>query len=354
MMLHRPRRRTLLALIASLALLATACGGRTTDSGAGAGTTLTVYSASGMGVWLRSQFDRFTADTGITVDLVEGGSGEMVVRVEQEQEQENPQADLLITLPPFIQKAAQAGLLQPSDADVTGITSQLVGPAAIYVPIVDNALCFIAGPGADPQPATWNDLLSPQFKGKLQYSTPGEAGDGTAMLLLLQHLMGKPRALEYLKELQTNNVGPSPSTSLLQSKVDSGELLVANGDVQMNLASIHNDAYDFSIFFPAMPDGSRTTISIPYAAGVTSGSSDAGAAKKLLAFLLSEGVQKSVLTEAFGIPVLDSVAREAPIDPGAPSPTSLIEGVDVWEPDWTTVLAEIDYDVAAYQKAITR
>ncbi len=116
-------------------------------------------------------------------------------------------------------------------------------------------------------PATWEALLKPQFKAKLQYSTPGEASDGTAMLLLLQHLMGESAALEYLTKLQTNNVGPSASTSALQPKVNSGELLVANGDVQMNLTSINNDGSKFEIFFPAMPDGTRTTIAVPYVGG---------------------------------------------------------------------------------------
>ena len=58
-----------------------------------------------------------------------------------------------------------------------------------YVPIVNNALNFIANPSANPQPKTWDDLLAPQYKGKLQYSTPGQAGDGTAVLILLQHLL---------------------------------------------------------------------------------------------------------------------------------------------------------------------
>ena len=55
------------------------------------------------------------------------------------------------------------------------------------------------------------------------------------MLVLLQHLLGKPGALDYLAKLQANNVGPSSSTGKLQPKVSNGELLVANGDVQMNL-----------------------------------------------------------------------------------------------------------------------
>ena len=193
----------------------------------------------------------------------------MVSRVEKEQS--NPQADLLVTLPPFIQKADKSGLLVASGVDTKGIPADQVGPDGKYVPIVNNALSFIANPSAIPQPKTWDDLLAPQYTGKLQYSTPGQAGDGTAVLILLQHLRGKPAALDYLTKLQANNVGPSSSTGKLQPKVSNGELLVANGDVQMNLGSIKDDGSKFNIFIPASPDGKRTTISLPYVAGIAKG-----------------------------------------------------------------------------------
>jgi 2-aminoethylphosphonate transport system substrate-binding protein len=350
-------RRPALVLLVLVTVVLAGCTGTGTSgpaeptrSTAPNGPTLTVYSAGGLRTWYTSQFNRFTKETGIKVNLVEAGSGEVVSRAEGERS--DPQADLLVVLPPFIQKAARAGLLQPSDIDAAGITSPLIGPGGIYLPIVNNALSFIASPGANPQPRTWDDLLKPEFKGRLQYSTPGEAGDGTAMLLLLQHLMGRQSALDYLAKLQANNVGPSASTSALQPKVSTGELLVANGDVQMNLASIKGDAAKFSIFFPAMSDDSRTTIAIPYVAGVTAESRRPEEAKRLLGFLLSEPVQKSVYTEAFGIPVLDSVAEEGSPDPM--TPTGLLKDVQVWEPEWTTVLGELDYDIAAYQKAVGR
>jgi len=340
----RPTRPAL-ALILVLALLIAACGG-TGSSGSGGGGTVTVYSADGLGAWYKTQFAAFTEQTGINVNLVEAGSGEVVSRVEKEQS--NPQADLLVTLPPFIQRAEKSGLLQASGVETAGIEPDLVGPGGIYVPVVNNALCFIANPGADPQPATWDDLLKPQFKGKIQYSTPGQAGDGTAVLVLLQHLMGKDGALNYLTRLQANNVGPSSSTGKLQPKVSNGELLVANGDVQMNLGSIKNDGSKFTIFFPAMPDNSRTTVSLPYVAGVTSGSRRPDDAKKLLAFLLSEDVQKSVSTDALGIPVRDDTPQTAG---GAMTPAAVLEGVQLWVPDWNTVLSELDDDLGAYQKA---
>lgn len=345
--------RSLIAvLLASVGVFTAGCG----PSGSGS-DALTVYSPSGLGDWYTARFDEFTRQTGIKVNLFEAGSGEVVSRVnsravwERLDKEPVAQADLLVTLPPFIQKAAKAGVLQPSGVDTTGIPAEAVGPGGVYLPIVNTALCFIVNSAASPAPVTWDDLLRPDLKGKIQYSTPGEAGDGTAMLLLLQQLMGKQGALDYLARLQANNVGPSSSTGKLQPKVDSGELLVANGDVQMNLASIKKGS-KFGIFFPAMPDATRTTIALSYVAGVTAASKRPEDAKKLLTFLLSDEVQRTVSPEAFGTPVRDAIAREAvATDSGPMTPTGLLKGVKLWTPDWNTVLAELDGDITAYKAA---
>lgn len=352
-MTRRLSARSLLAFLGVLILALAGCGtgGRSGDS-----PTITVYSAGGLGAWYKTQFDRFTADTGIKVSLFEGGSGEVVSRLNSgavwdrlsDKDQKLAPADLIVTLPPFIQKAEKAGLLQASGADTAGIATELVGPAGKYVPILKTALCFIANSALNPKPVTWQDLLAPRFKGKLQYSTPGEAGDGTALLLLLQHLMGKQGALDYLAKLKPNNVGPASSTSSLQPKVNSGELLIANGDVQMNLASINNDKSAFTVFFPAMPDNSRTTVSLPYVAGVTAAARWPEEAKKLLAFLLSDEAQKTAYTESFGIPIRNSVNPESA---GPNTPAAVLNGVTLWAPDWNTVLAELENDIAAYQSA---
>jgi len=341
-------RKTLATIsVAALAVTLTACGG-TGSSGSGGGETVTVYSADGLATWYKGQFDKFTKDTGINVNVVEAGSGEVVSRVEKEQS--NPQADLLVTLPPFIQKADATGLLQASGVDTKGIPAEQVGPGGNYLPIVNNALSFISNPSANPQPVSWDDLLKPEYKGKLQYSTPGQAGDGTAVLVLLQHLLGKQGALDYLGKLQANNVGPSSSTGKLQPKVSNGELLVANGDVQMNLGSIKDDGSKFDIFIPVAADGKKTTVSLPYVGGVTKGAPHADGAKKLLAFLVSEDVQKTVAPDALGIPVLDSLVAASEAAAGPNTPAGVLKGVDVWVPDWKAVLADLDADVAAYQK----
>lgn len=344
-------RRRIAILISVIAVAISGCG----STGKPGGVTLTVYSAAGLGAWYRSQFAKFADRTGVAVTLFEAGSGEVVSRVNSravwervDGEKSVPPADLLVTIPPFIQKAARAGILQPADIDATGLSTESRDPGGLFVPIVKTALCFIANPQAQPRPITFTDLLRPGLKGKLQYSTPGEAGDGTALLLLLQHLMGKQGALDYLVRLNANNVGPASSTSALQAKVDNGELLIANGDVQMNLASIRNDGSRFDIFFPAMADGTRTTVSLPYAAGVTADTDSPEEAKELLSFLLSDEAQEAVAAQAHGIPARDAIAARTAAAANA------LDGVRLWTPDWNAVLAELDADLAAYRQAIGR
>ena len=53
-------------------------------------------------------------------------------------------------------------------------------PKGLYVVLMNNYPNFIYNASAlkDP-PKSYNDLLDPKFSKKIQYSTPGQAGDGT-------------------------------------------------------------------------------------------------------------------------------------------------------------------------------
>ena len=95
MKLRNTFRTAAIAAVAVATTMTAACGG-TGTSGSNA-ETVTVYSADGLATWYKAQFDKFTKDTGIGVNVVEAGSGEVVSRLEKEQS--NPQADLLVTLP---------------------------------------------------------------------------------------------------------------------------------------------------------------------------------------------------------------------------------------------------------------
>lgn len=346
-------RRLAGALVAvSVAGVLAACG--STDSGssstsnstaAGTGGEVTVYSADGLADWYKPQFAAFTQSTGIKVNYVEAGSGEVVSRIEKEKS--NPQADVLVTLPPFIQQADKDGMLGDLGVDTTPIAATDKATDNHWTAVVNNYSCFIVNNKVT-APKTWDDLLSAVYKGKLQYSTPGQAGDGTAVLVLLQHEMGKDAALAYLKKLQANNVGPSSSTGKLQPKVSSGSLTLANGDLQMNLTSISTDKSAFKVFFPSDGTKQPETLALPYDMGLTANAPHADNGKKLMTFLLSPDAQKAASSVAFGIPVRSDVT---PTDPNFAAVQAAIKGVSIYHPDWDTVLAGLDSDVTAYTNA---
>nr|WP_245720268.1 2-aminoethylphosphonate ABC transporter substrate-binding protein [Nocardia uniformis] len=340
------RTALILTSATAVAFSLTACGGTGTDSADG--KTVTVYSADGVGAWYKTQFEKFKEQTGIAVNLVEAGSGEVVNRVDKEQS--NPQADVLVTLPPFMQKADKSGLLEPSGIDTSAVAASDKDPNGKYVMMAGNYLCFIANPSVKVAGTTWDDLLRPEYKGKIQYSTPGQAGDGTAVLILLQQLYGKQGALDYLAKLQENNVGPSSSTGKLQAKVDKGELLIANGDIQMNMANIKETGSKFTVFFPANAEGKSSTVPVPYLMGLAKGAPHQEAGKQLMEFLLSAEAQQS-LPDSFAVPARTELRGVTATASGGINPAMLLQNVEVLYPDWSAVLEELDADLAAYQQA---
>jgi 2-aminoethylphosphonate transport system substrate-binding protein len=310
---------------------------------------VTIYSADGLHDgspnWFENQFNAFTKATGIKVQYVEGGSGVVVERVEKEAA--NPQADVLVTLPPFIQKAAADGLLAPSQpAAAAAMPGDSKDAQGRYYALVNNYLCFIYdGDRLGAPPANFDDLLDPKFKNKIQYSTPGQAGDGTAVMLLVMHAFGsKDGGFSYLGKLQANNVGPSSSTGRLAGLVNKGELFVANGDVQMNFSQLGQDP-NLRIFFPAGPDGKRSTVAIPYYIGLVHGAPHADAGRKLIDFLLAKEAQEEVSTVAQGLPVRSDVH---PTDATFGKIQSIVQGVTVYTPDWDQVLKDLSDDVARW------
>ena len=315
---------------------------------------VTVYSADGLHDgspnWYQTQFDAFTKATGIKVQYVEGGSGVVVDRVAKEKS--NPQADLLVTLPPFIQKAAADGLLQPSSPTAADqIKAEEKDAQGRYYALVDNYMSFIYnGSTLNEAPQTFSDLLDAKYKNKIQYSTPGQAGDGTAVMLQVAHAFGgKDAGFDYLKKLQANNRGPSSSTGKLTALVNKGELWVANGDLQMNVAQMADNP-NIRVFWPAGPDGKRSTFAIPYYIGLVQGAPHPDAGKKLMDFLLSQEAQMQVSSIAQGMPVRQDVH---PTDSNFTQLLSMMKGISVWTPDWSQVLTDLQQDVARWH-AVTR
>lgn len=153
--------------------------------------------------------------------------------------------------------------------------------------------------------------------------------------------------MAYLKKLQANNVGPSASTGKLAPKVDKGELLAANGDVQMNYAQ-SKDMPNLGIWFPAKAGAEPTTFALPYAAGLVTKAPHSANGKKLLDFMLGEQAQKDVSAVGGGFATRKDIEAG---DPNAVALKKLMDGVEVFEPDWSDIAANLDSYVDAWKSA---
>ncbi|MDE3027716.1 MAG: 2-aminoethylphosphonate ABC transporter substrate-binding protein [Paracoccaceae bacterium] len=333
-------------------LLAAATLALVTGQAFAAEQVVTIYSADGLHDgnpnWYQTEFDAFTKKTGIKVQYVEGGSGVVVQRVAQEKA--NPQADVLVTLPPFMQKAASSDMLEAyKSPEAATIPAADKDKQDMYDPMVNNYMNFIYNTKfLKDAPKTYADLLDPKFKNKLQYSTPGQAGDGTAVMLQVLHAMGgDDSGFAYLAKLQANNVGPSSSTGKLTALVNKGELYVANGDLQMNMAQTEQNP-NIRPFWPANSKGEKSTFALPYYIALVKGAPHGENGKKLIDFLLSKEAQAQVSTIAYGLPVRSDVK---PTDAHFEMMHKLMAGVTVWHPDWTEVAKNLDVNVARWQKA---
>jgi len=151
---------------------------------------------------------------------------------------------------------------------------------------------------------------------------------------------GEKAAMDYLGRLQSNNVGPSASTGKLAPKVDRGELLVANGDVQMDFAQA-KFMPNLAIWFPAPATGRPTTFALPYAAGLVTDAPHSDNAKKLRDHMLSLKAQQQVSEIGGGF----STRQDAKAtDANAIALAKLMDGVEVFEPNW----ADIDKNLTSY------
>jgi 2-aminoethylphosphonate transport system substrate-binding protein len=321
------------------------------------GGVVNVYSVDGLmdttddNNWYNKEFKKFKDLTGITVKYTEDGSGGIETKVAQGKA--NQQADVLITLPPFIQKAALVDdvLQKYAPVCVDKVDKSLVDPSGEWEAVMGNYADFIYNSQALPDgpPKTWSDLLDPKFKQKLQYSTPGVAGDGTAVMIKAIHdFSGRQAAFDYFKSLQPNNLGPSSSTGKLETKVNKGDILVANGDIQMNYVDGKNSYPNNKIFFPAGPDGTPTTFALPYMAGLIKGGPNTDNGKKLLDFLLSEQAQLDTSAMAYGFPARSDIK---PTDANYTALNALLQGVTVFPVDWTDVEKNFATDVKAWNTA---
>jgi 2-aminoethylphosphonate transport system substrate-binding protein len=294
--------------------------------------------------WYNDVLTAFQTDCGVNV-FIQFGTSDKMTRLMQYQKAD-PVADIVIAEPPFITVADDGGLLQPGGTPGSAaVPDDACGPGRNWCTLVNNYASWVYNPGTvKSPPRLWNDLLDVAFQGGVLESSPDQATDGLALLVLLDQTMGRDAAFDYLTSLERQVMAHYVDTDTMSRVVASAGASVANGNLRENLNDI--DQYGrLTIWFPSV-DSVPTTIAVPYGAGLIRGGRNPSVARALLTYLWSETGQRTA-GDAYVAPSRPDVV---PQDTRSKIVRSALGGVNVLHPDWEAVAHDQQALIAMWQR----
>lgn len=354
---RRRRRGRRLSWPAALALVAAggvaACGSGTSSTAAsaasqvaaggaaasGAPVPLTLYEADN---YAPAVAKGFTAKTGIPVKVVHEATGALLAKIQAEKN--NPQWTMFWTdgAEP-LQAMDGEGMLvkgfEPTSGTLTAVGSELVPADKSFVPTgatIAGAIVYNAKAVSAP-PATWTDLLQPQWKGEVGMNNPAISGPTYPFVAgMMKMLGGVSQGERFFSQLKSNGLHVYQKNGPTLHALTSGEIKVA---IVQNVAGIAlaEQSPDIKVAYP-----SRVTL-MPSVLGIDAAASAAQRkeAEEFASFVYSPQGQSLMQS---GDPTGDSlffpiIAGRKPLS-GVPElstlPTQTVSPV-TWGPQESTI-----------------
>lgn len=304
------RKTRALAVAAATALALTACGNTGAldegdsnggGSGGGDGKVITYNSPAEWGNF-GEVHKAFTSETGIDAPNDPKNSGQALAALQAEKD--SPVADVVYTGIAFAPQLVASDLLEPyTPANADQIDANLKSEDGLWHTVHSGAVAFVVNEdfldGA-PVPQSWEDLLKPEYEGKVGYLDPTQAAVGYSVATAVNFAMGGDfdnwdPGFEYLQKLNDNGAIVSAQTAT--AKVAQGEIPILI-DADFNGYKLRDEGSNVTIVLPE-----EGTILIPYVVGLVKGGPNQENGKALLDFYFSEQGQ-SLWTEGFMIPTI--------------------------------------------------
>ena len=183
-----------------------------TTTGAMAQGRLSLY-CSAQEDWCQLVARSFEETSGIKVDMTRKSSGETFAQIKAEES--NPRGDIWWggTGDPHLQ-AAEEGLTEEYVSPMRDqlhpwAISQAESAGNRTIGIYSGALGFgynrdLIAKNNLPEPACWEDLTKPEFKGHIQIANPNSSGTAYTTLATMIQLFGEEGGFDYMKRLHAN------------------------------------------------------------------------------------------------------------------------------------------------------
>nr|WP_302469314.1 ABC transporter substrate-binding protein [Intestinimonas massiliensis (ex Afouda et al. 2020)] len=280
----------LLALLGALAACAVPADEATAALAPGRDARLTLYTSHKQAVY-GPIVKEFQEETGIWVEVITGGTNELLERIAAEAEQ--PVCDVMFGGGVESLCAYESCFEPYACAGADRLREGLRPEGDAWTPFSSLPLVFIYNPKlVEPDQLTgWADLIDLRWKGKIAFADPTVSGSSyTAALTLLSCLPGDD--WELLEQFAANLDG--------DILADSGDVVgaVANGSRYLGVTLEEtalkglDQGAEIAVFLPtegtsAVPDGSALVAGAPHAEN----------AKAFLEFVQSRDVQELVVSQ---------------------------------------------------------
>lgn len=241
---------------------------------------------------LNAVVQEFQDKTGIKVELVQAGSGELLTRVKSESN--NPMADVVYGcgaeaaeaykeyFAPYQSPEAEA-IREDYKSEDGSWTGAFVSPTII---MYNKNLV-----AEDEVPTGWSDLIDEKWKGQMAFADPAISGSSfTTLSILLTAMDEGDGGWDYIRGFVKNLDGNILNSSGAPIKgVADGEYAMCITQEQGALEYTLAGAENVGIVYPE-----EGTAAIPSAVSIVKGSPNEENAKKFVDFVLSEEMQQKV------------------------------------------------------------
>ena len=283
-----------------IAMIMTGCAGKASKE-----EKLVVYTPNSEGI-LGAVIPLFEEKTGVKVEIISAGTGELTKRIESEQG--NPYADVLFggTYTQFLDNSDlfQSYVSKENDNMIKEYRNK-DGYLSFY--ILDGSVLVRNTDLTDGiKIESYEDLLNPELKGKIATADPANSSSAFAQLtnmLLVKGGYESGEAWEYVESLveQWDGKVQSGSSAVYKSVVD-GEMYVGLTYEDPVAKLVKDGATNIEIIYPT--EGS---VFLPAGMAIVKDAKNLDNAQKFIDFVLSEDVQKVFGQDLTNRPIREGV-----------------------------------------------